>query len=251
MVTNIWVSSSMAMDRPLVCMVEWQDPHISEVKARISSPRAPRTTGTRLVQRVSLKISVNLKNAKSSFSKMVPDIKVNGKIQSVTEKASRYGQTVQSTRVTGKIIKLMERELSGTSTGTNMKENGKEIRLTVMASIPIATVPPTKETGEMISSTVRVLNSGTITQNMRVNIREERNTDKELILGKMALNTLVNGMRIEFMVAESTPGMMGESTKVIGKTIIWTATLSIHGKMVGRKVCSQKKKQKVAKKHFF
>ena len=44
------------------------------------------------------------------------------------------GQMVQNMKDSGKITKLMDKELSGMFMETNMKANGKEIKLMVSAS---------------------------------------------------------------------------------------------------------------------
>ena len=76
---------------------------------------------------------------------------------------------------------------------------------------------------------------------MKVSTKKERNTDKDVIHGKMALNTKENGMRTESMVKESIPGTMEESMKVIGKTTTWTVMVSILGKMAESMKDSTKK----------
>lgn len=66
---------------------------------------------------------------------------------------------------------------------------------------------------------------------MKVNIKKVKNMGKVLIFGKMVLDILANGLRIKFMEEESIPGMMVESTKEIGKIIIWMVMVLILGKM--------------------
>ena len=55
--------------------------------------------------------------------------------------------------------------------------------------------------------------------------------DKEPIHGKMAPSIPESGMRTGFTAVENTPGMTAESMKVNGKIIIWTAMVSILGRM--------------------
>ena len=52
-------------------------------------------------------------------------------------------------RAIGRTIRLMVRELSGTSMATNTKANGREIKPTATVNTLTATVPPTRACGEM------------------------------------------------------------------------------------------------------
>ena len=49
----------------------------------------------------------------------------------------------------------------------------------------------------------------------------------------MVHSILENGVKIEFMVVESTHGTMEENTKVTGKIITWMVTESTPGRMAG------------------
>jgi len=61
-----------------------------------------------------------------------------------------HGLTVLSIKAIGERIKLMERELSGMCTETNLKVTGRMIKPTVTVFILIATAHVTKVIGNMI-----------------------------------------------------------------------------------------------------
>ena len=235
MITNNGSSKCkwVLINKQLVCTEEWQALRTFEDKARINLLILLKITGINQVRRVIQRILANSKSAKNLSLRMALVTKVSGKTLSAMVKESRFGQMAPSMRDTGKIIRLMERVLSGTYMVTNTKVSGKEIKLTVTVNILTVTVQPMKVIGEMIFSMVKVLNSGTIIQSTRVNIKEERSMVRVPILGKMVPNILVSGMRIEFMVVASTPGTMVESMKVTGKITIWMATVSTLGRTVG------------------
>lgn len=79
-------------------------------------------------------------------------------------------------RDTGKITRLMDKELSGTFMEISMKANGRETKHMATESTLIVTEPLMKECGGMTFSMGRGSNSGTIILSMRANIRKERNT---------------------------------------------------------------------------
>ena len=92
-------------------------------------------------------------NAKKRLNldlKMELYTKVNGKEMSDMAMVFRNGQMVQSTKVTGKIIKLTDKECFGMSMVINMKDGGSETRPMDMVNIPIATEQLMRVTGKMI-----------------------------------------------------------------------------------------------------
>ena len=84
--------------------------------------------GIRLALKANLKIIVNVNIDLSLYSKMGQDTKVNGKEMSDMVMVLKYGQTVQSMKVIGKITKHMEEEYFGMFMVINMKVNGKETK---------------------------------------------------------------------------------------------------------------------------
>ena len=92
-------------------------------------------------------------NAKKRLNldlKMELYTKVNGKEMSDMAMVFRNGRMVQSTKVTGKIIKLTDKECFGMSTVINMKVGGSETRPMDMVNTPIATELLMRVTGKMI-----------------------------------------------------------------------------------------------------
>lgn len=136
-----------------------------------------------------LSILPNAKNVTNLFLKIVRDIKGNGKVMSDMDMESRHGQMELNMKATGRIIRLMAKELSGMCTATSMKEHGSETKHMDSGGIHIATVPHTKATGKMTYNTDKVSNSGTIIQNTKVSIKEEKNMVTEFIFGRMGPST--------------------------------------------------------------
>jgi hypothetical protein len=93
-------------------------------------------------------------------------------------------------------------------------------------------VPLIKVTGRTIFNMEKESSFGTTIQNMMVNIQKVKNTDMEATHGKTALVIPELGRIIEFMDEEHTYGMMEESMRAIGLTIIWMAMDNTTGKMV-------------------
>ena len=90
------------------------------------------------------------------FLKMELDIMDSGKASVDTDKEHKYGQTELSMKASGKIIKLMAAEPSGTYTEISTRVNGKETERMVPVSIPIATEQLMRATGNTISNTAKV-----------------------------------------------------------------------------------------------
>lgn len=217
-----------------ILMSVWEDPLTSVATTEtINLIQILKTTGIKTAKNPNQTILPTVRSVKNSFLIMAPDIKDNGNrvLDMVTE--SKYGPTVPSMKVTGKIIKLMDTAFSGMSMVTNTRANGRETKPTDMVNILTAMVPPTREIGAMISSTVKESSSGTITQNTKVNIKKVKNMVRAPILGRTALNTAVNGMKTGSMERVNTPGTMAVNMMETGKTTIWTDLVSIPGKMAG------------------
>lgn len=88
-------------------------------------------------KKVNLIILKMEKKEVSLYLKMEQDIKGNGKDKIDTVMDNNNGPMVLNTKVSGKIIKLMDKELSGTYMEINTRANGKEIKHTVLESILI------------------------------------------------------------------------------------------------------------------
>ena len=88
-------------------------------------------------KKVNLIISKMEKREVYLYLKMEQGIKDNGKDKTGMDMDNNNGLMVLSTKDSGKIIKLMDKELSGTYMETNMRANGKEIKHTVLESILI------------------------------------------------------------------------------------------------------------------
>ena len=162
---------------------------------------------------------------------MVLSILANGKVIQGMVKVHKSGQMELCTRVSGKMIWPMGRELFCMYQETNTKVNGSEIRLMEKEFTLIATVQSMMEIGKMIYSTDSVQRPGMTIHSIRVNIIKERNMESELTLGKMVQHTQESGRKIKLMAKANTHGTTGECMRVTGKIIIWMVTDATYGKM--------------------
>ena len=106
----------------------------------------------------------------------------------------KLGRTVLNIKDIGKMIKLMGKEYLHIKMGLSMKGNGRGIKHMVLGKRAMLMEGSTRVSGSMTCSMGKVLRFGRIIQLMMGTIIKERNTEKELIPGKMALNTQVNGI---------------------------------------------------------
>lgn len=172
-----------------------------------------------------------VKKGMSSFLRMEPNIRGNGKIASDMGRVFKSGLMELSIKDAGKIIRLTDRVSFGMFMEISMKAIGKEIKPMDTENIPTVMEPPTRVTGGMIYNTVEELNIGTITQNTKDSIKKGKNTAWVHTPGKTVLNTQANGMRTGFMVKVNILGMTVDSTVETGRTTTWMGMVFIPGKM--------------------
>ena len=112
--------------------------------------------GIKQALKASQKIIVNVSIDPSLYLKMGQDTKGNGKVMLDMVMVLKYGLTVLSMKVIGKIIKHMEEVYFGMFTVINTKVNGKETKHMVLENILTVMELLMKETGVMIFSMVKV-----------------------------------------------------------------------------------------------
>lgn len=143
------------------------------------------------------------------------------------------GRTVQSMKVTGRTIKLMEKADSFMLIRMSTWEIGRTIKRMVMVSIYMLMVPNTKENGSMINSKAKVKKSGKTVLSLKVNTWTERNTGMASSSGLMEVNITESSRIIISTAKENTDGQTAELSKANGSSIKCTVMVSLHGMMAG------------------
>lgn len=120
----------------------------------------------------------------------------------------KSGLMVPSTKVTGKIIKLMDRVLSTTWMAISSKASGSTIR--PMDSEPIRTQMDLgmKVLGSMICRKELAKKPGRMAPDMKEYTVRARNTAKEFMCGVTAVSTRATGMVIKYKAMGRTSGLM-------------------------------------------
>lgn len=158
---------------------------------------------------------------------------VSGKEDLEMDLVSKHGQTVLSTLENGERTEPMEREDSFTLMVIFMMDIGLTTKQTVVVSTNTLTVLSTKVYGKMISSMVMEWKPGQTNQNTRETMPSAGSMELVAISGMMDLCTQVIGVKIRFLVSESTLGLMVDVTKENGLTTIWKVWVSTSGMMAG------------------
>jgi len=110
------------------------------------------------------------KTGKSSSSKMEHATLVSGVETTDMAEVCKFGQMARAMKVIGVLIRLMDREHSGTCTAINMKVNGSMIKRTVTGLTRMLMAQSTRATGKTTSSTDSVLKSGPMDLSMTANM---------------------------------------------------------------------------------
>lgn len=135
------------------------------------------TIGMLIVSKARKNRMPSVTTEKLSFLKMVLSIQVSGKVIRDMVKVLRNGLMELCTRDSGKMIWLMGRGHSGTSTVTNIKDSGRETRPTAKASIPTVMEQATMVNGRMIYSMGLAQNHGTTTPNTKASTLGAKNME--------------------------------------------------------------------------
>ena len=140
--------------------------------------------------------------------------RVNGKITSGTDSASRSGLMARSTKAVGKRIKQMAKEPSTTSTVTFLKANGQTIKQMAPAHIYTKMVHAMKEVGRTTSRTGSGRKPGWTEVLFSGSINKASSMERESTPGLMEAITMALGPMAKYLAQEYIDGLTGDPMKV-------------------------------------
>lgn len=144
----------------------------------------------------------------SRFGLMVLDTKVNGKLIKHMAREGFSTQTAMCTRASGSKIQLMGMVLTGMLMGPSMKVLGNMIGSMAEELKTGSMVPAMMECTLMVASTAMVFSHGLMGQSLRDSSWRMTSREKDFIHGVMDELLRDNGNKIEWMVLESSLGLM-------------------------------------------
>jgi len=146
----------------------------------------------------------------------------NGSGMKETAMGFKFGLINQDTKVIGRVIKRMARELCITLMATFIREIGRMIKLTAGVSIHTTMERLMKGNGKKTSKTERVQKLGQMELSISVNIKTGKSMEKGSFILQIEVFMKDLSLRMKFQAKVYTHGMMAKSTKVNGNKTKWT-----------------------------
>lgn len=143
----------------------------------------------------------------------------------------RSGQMEASTKESGKMAALMERESSGMLMAMSMKAVGKRTKQTVMDCISMLMVQDILANGKTTCSTDKDRRPGLITPSMKESTGKAANTVRASTPGSTDLPTMEAGKTTKFLDSVLISGQMVESMSEIGRKTTCTDKENTLGRM--------------------